>query len=120
MRQMRVTIVLVTAVLVACSSTAGKQHRSVSAATRSQHPSAPTSPGRSSTELPQSERCPITRMWQSAARARLAAGVGARNLLGPGPVYPGVYTQQRRWPSRNPVEMHLGLRSAISTGATAT
>ena len=40
-------------------------------------------------------------------------GVGARNLLGQGPVYPGVYTPQRRWRHETVVEMdnprHLGM-----------
>lgn len=106
MRQLRVTIALVTmALLVACSSASDKQHHSSSSPPGSEHSSAPTSPARSSNHVSRSGPCPVTRTWQTAARARLMAGLGARNLLGQGPVYPGVYTPQRRWRRETVVEM---------------
>lgn len=101
MRRMRLTTALLAiGLLVACSSAPEEQHRSGSSPSVSPPSSAPTP-----NSVSQSGPCTVTRTWQTAARARLPAGLGARNLLGHGPVYPGVYTPQRRWRRDTVVEM---------------
>jgi hypothetical protein len=107
MLRMRATLVLVTAaLLVGCSSSASDtQNHSSSSPPVSQQPSAPTSPPPSTNHLGHSGTCLVTHTWQAAARARLPAGLGTANLVGPGPVYPGVYTPQQLWRRQTVVEM---------------
>jgi hypothetical protein len=107
MPQIRATLVLPTvALLVGCSSSASdSQHHATSSPAVSQHSFSPTSPALSSNHVGQSGPCRVTRSWQTAARACLPAGLGVQNLLGHGPVYPGVYTPQARWRRQTVVEM---------------
>jgi hypothetical protein len=106
MPQIRATLALATvALLVGCSSTSGTQHHASSSPAVSQHSSVPSSSAQSSNRVGQSGPCPVTRTWQTAARAGLPSGLGAQNLLGKGPVYPGVYTPQKRWRRQTLVEM---------------
>jgi hypothetical protein len=103
---MRAAIVLVGVLLLAgCSSASDTEHRPSSSLGGSQHPSTPTSPAPSSRHVTTDGQCAVTRTWQTARKARLMAGLGAENLLGPGPVYPGVYTPQGRWRRQTVVEM---------------
>ena len=106
MPQIRATLALATvALLVGCSSASDSQHHASSSPDVSQHSSAPTSPAGSSNQVGHSGPCLVTRTWQTDARARLPAGLGDKNLLGNGPVYPGVYTPQVRWRRETVVEM---------------
>jgi hypothetical protein len=106
MPQIRATVALATVtLLVGCSSASDSKHHATSSPAVSQHSSSPTAPAQSSNQVGQSGPCHVTRTWQTAARAGLPAGLGVQNLLGPGPVYPGVYTPQRRWRRHTVVEM---------------
>ena len=106
MPRIRATLALASvALLVGCSSTSDTQHHASSSPAVSQHSSAPMSTAQSSNQVGQSGPCPVTRTWQTVARAGLPAGLGAQNLLGSGPVYPGVYTPQKRWRRETLVEM---------------
>jgi hypothetical protein len=106
MRQIRATIALVTvAVLVACCSASDDQHRSDSGPTLGQDHSAPTSPARSSNHVTASGRCPVTGRWTTARAADLGPGIGDRYLLGPGQVFPGVYTPLHLWSRDRGFEM---------------
>ena len=49
--------------------------------------------------------CRVTHYWSSAEAADLPGGLGARDLLGPGPVYPGAYTALRLWRLHSVVRM---------------
>jgi hypothetical protein len=105
---MRTNLVLVTAalLLVGCSSSApNTEHHSSSSRSGGQQPSASTPPAPSTNHGGPSGPCPVTHTWQTAARARLPEGLGTANLLGTGPVYPGVYTPPRRWRRETVVKM---------------
>jgi hypothetical protein len=107
MCRMRATIALVTvALLVACSSASDNQHRSDSSPTLPQDHSAPSSPAHSSSPVTESGRCPVTARWTTARSADLGPGIGDRYLLGPGPVFPGVYTPLRGWSRDRVLEMY--------------
>jgi hypothetical protein len=106
MPHIRATLALATlALLAGCSSASNTQHHATSSPAVSQHSSSPTSPAQSSNQVGQSGLCRVTRTWQTAARAGLPAGLGDQNLLGHGPVYPGVYTPQAGWRRQTVVEM---------------
>jgi hypothetical protein len=106
MPRIRVLVLVVTAaLLLACSAAPDKSSSARPSPPLVQSLSTPSSALHSSHQVTRSGPCVVTHKWQTSARARLMAGLGAQNLLGDGPVYPGVYTPQRRWRRQTVVEM---------------
>ena len=58
--------------------------------------------------------CRVTQYWSSAEAADLPRGLGTRDLLGPGPIYPGAYTALRLWRRRTVFHMVRPRHPAMS------